>query len=167
MLLIAYKCFILLNESPDWVSFMPSRSALCDPEAFGWPLQHLLCIRSHQTQPAYPQSSHQPGHCGSHLLHVLAAFLLCAPIRYPTTSLTPLSQFTHLLKNWLCNISISCNLTFTFQVQRIPLPSSPSCPCSLPFLSPSSACALGNNLTNQQATRSARRTPLKSSLQKH
>lgn len=62
------------------------RSALCDSEAHGRPIQYLLCICSHQTQPANSQSSHQPGHRRSHPLHVLAALLLRAQIRYYTTS---------------------------------------------------------------------------------
>lgn len=60
----------------------PSRSALRDPETPGRPIQHVLRLRPHQAQPAHPQSGHQPGARGAHPLHVLAALLLRAQIRY-------------------------------------------------------------------------------------
>lgn len=80
-----------------FVSLCPSRSPLRDPEAHGRPLQHLLCIRSHQTQPEDPPSGHQPGHGGSHPLHVLAALLLRAQIRCSTAGISILLKFLYLL----------------------------------------------------------------------
>lgn len=70
----------------------PSRSALRDSETHGGPIQHVLCLRPYQTQPAHPQSSHQPGARGSHPLHVLAALLLRAQIRYVLAA-PPVLQF--------------------------------------------------------------------------
>lgn len=60
----------------------PFRFALCDPETHGGPIQHLLRVRSHQTQPAHPPSRHPPGGPGAHPLHSVAALLLRPQIRY-------------------------------------------------------------------------------------
>lgn len=70
---------LLLKD--DCAFFSSLRSALCDPQTHGRPIQHVLRVRPHQTQPAHPQSGHQPSDGGPHPLHVLAALLLRAQIR--------------------------------------------------------------------------------------
>lgn len=108
------------SEITCFLSF-PSRSALCDPQAHGWPIQYLLCICPHQTQPAHPQGSHQPGHRGSHPLHVLAALLLHTQIRYFITSISLYYSFSDRHCIMTTTLSVTSPLTLTGPVHPITL----------------------------------------------
>lgn len=86
------------------------RSPLHHAEARGWQVQHLLRVRPHQTQPADPPSGHQPGGGGSHPLHVLAALLLHAQIRWPPHPSSPSPPPTvQPLSRWRDAVSLLSN----------------------------------------------------------